>query len=1404
MALHHYLSPDRVRALALGEDLPADAQGAVLLADISGFTQLTETLSLRLGESRGVEALSGPLGEAFDALIAVLGRHGGHAVAFAGDAITGWFDARDDAVTGLPAAVRAVLAAVALQAALQRSPEAAEGLAIKVSVVAGPVRRLVVGDPAFQRLDLMAGPAVARAAQADALALPGDVLADAGSASAAGAAVVGWRALPDGTPMAVLDPAWSPAADAAIASPLPPVPVPPEAVLQPWVHPFVLDRERAGAGWFATDLRPGVALFLRLGAPDAVLHDDAAAGLDAGVRRVQQVLHRHEGVLLELTVGAQGMAGYAVFGAAQAHEDDASRAARAAIELRQALADHPLLQGVGIGIAGGGLRVGGYGGRSRQSFGAQGQATNAAARLMALAGPGEILVSARVRTAVARAFVLQARPPIPIKGQAEPMPVFALQGAQRTRAFRLQEPDFVLPMVGREPELARLLAVLDAAATGTGGVVSVQADAGMGKSRLIAEGIRHALQRGFVSYGGSPAADGLPAPYGLWKGVCAALLGVDMAAAPRAVARAVEAAVARCVPSRAEAWPLLGAVLGTELPDNAFTQGLEPRDRKALLEALVLEAVGQAARDAHEDGGALLLVLEDVQGAEALSCELLAAVVRAAPAWPVCVVVSQRAGSDGRPVGVPDSVLFGEQPVERIVLAGLAPAAAEQLIRAKLAALYPERGGAVPGTLIDPVTERAQGNPFYIEELLNHLHDRGLDPRDERAPSALSWPSSLRSLVLSRIDRLPAPLQTTLKVASVIGRRFTLAQLCGCAPQTEAPQDVLARLHDLAQRGLTPRDDGESEPTFLFQHRVTQEVAYESISRAARAPLHRRVAEHLETTPAVGASSRVFDLAHHWAQAGRPDKAWPWLLQAAEAAAASHANGEALAHLDQVLDWMPPAAAGTRIDVLLRREALCNLLGRHEQRRADLAALEALADAMATSGPPGAAASLGPSAPHDPGEAPQAAARRLRCRVSQRHAQLGLDTGDGAVAAAAAQRALQLADTATDVVEARLLQARALFAAGEAAQARVPLSQALDLARAEGLPAGEANALAQLGLVDWQLGQYERAEVQLLRALVLFREAGELRRELDMLNNLGVVAKARDRFDEALDRYRQAQAIARRIGDRSGEAMLLNNMSSAALAAGDFEQAARSAEQAAGVWDGLGEPGQLAVAWLNRSEAHREMGQTAAAKALGERSLALLRGSGLRRPQATVLTNLGRIAMAQGEWDLARQRFEEGAVLAQEIGLRAVEAAALIGQARVHLARGEVGLAEPALQRAEACLAELGATAVHDELQAVRALHGLAAQHGGSEDAAAAVLSRVAPLVEAWLAVPRPLVLPPLRVLADVARVLAALGHPQAEAVRQLARGLLRERASRLSDPVARRDFLDLPAHRDLLADRKG
>ena len=206
--------------------------------------------------------------------------------------------------------------------------------------------------------------------------------------------------------------------------------------------------------------------------------------------------------------------------------------------------------------------------------------------------------------------------------------------------------------------------------------------------------------------------------------------------------------------------------------------------------------------------------------------------------------------------------LGGLPHFDEIALAELDHENAARLIRSKLAQML-GADAAPPAFLVDLITTRAQGNPFYIEELLNFIRSQGVNPQDESALSTLELPESLHSLILSRIDKLAEAPRRTLKVASVLGRVFKAPMLPGVYPELGAFEQIQEHLRTLGASDLV-NVDLAAEQSYVFKHVVTQEVAYESMPFAIRSMLHERVGRHIEATERDAIDRHLDLLAHHY------------------------------------------------------------------------------------------------------------------------------------------------------------------------------------------------------------------------------------------------------------------------------------------------------------------------------------------------------------------------------------------------------------------------------------------------------------------------------------------------------------------------------------------------------------
>ena len=441
-----YLPGDRRRALAEGRSLPDRVRGAALFADISGFTPLTEALARELGPQRGAEELTAHLNRVFHAVIGEVHRFGGDVISFGGDAITCWLDGDDGA--------RATACALAIQATMASvgrivTPAGNEVvLAIKVAVAVGPARRFVVGDPSIQLVDVLAGRLVDELAEAERHAEKGDVVLAASALQSLGdRVVIAEMRLRDEPGAAVGVVAGLAVSVDAHGVAYPNAALPAELV-RPWLLPAVYDRLASGRGQFLAELRPAYPLFARFGGLDYDNDPDCVSKLDHFVRRSQAVLSSYGGSLLQLILGDKGAYLYAVFGAPQAHEDDAARACAAALDLLD-LERESAVVGLQVGITHGRLRSGAYGHAERRTFTCLGDAVNVSARLMASAPVGHVYVSEDVYAAAGDRVVCEPVGSLAVKGKAEPVNVFSLVSLRRGPRHR--ELRYPLPIVGREP-----------------------------------------------------------------------------------------------------------------------------------------------------------------------------------------------------------------------------------------------------------------------------------------------------------------------------------------------------------------------------------------------------------------------------------------------------------------------------------------------------------------------------------------------------------------------------------------------------------------------------------------------------------------------------------------------------------------------------------------------------------------------------------------------------------------------------------------------------------------------------------------------------------------------------------------------------------------------------------------
>lgn len=1210
-----YISMDRQEAMAAGRELPHQTRGAALCADLSGFTSLTEMLSRTLGPRRGAEELALYLNRFYDALIAPIFAYGGSVIAFSGDAITCWFDA--DGGEKAIAAAQSMQDAMQAFADLKLSTGDVISLGIKVSIVSGMVRRFQVGDPEIQLWDTLAGESVDRLAMLGHLARTGEILLDEATATPGHFSIVEWRSDPlTGMRAAILD-RFEVSAAPALSQFAVDLPTLGEDQIRPWLLPAVFARLQSGQGEFLTELRPAVALFMRFAGLNYDEDELAGEKLDVVIRAVQRILAEYDGTLLQLTIGDKGSYLYAAFGAPVAHEDDTTRAVNAALALRLLPVSLPDIHSVAIGLSRGVMRTGAYGSVTRRTYGVLGDEVNLAARLMENAASGQILASEAIWRVDAD-FEWQALPALAVKGKRVAITPAMFLGRRETDAFAVRASLSASPMIGRHDELMRVEEKLALTRSGHGQIVSIVAEAGIGKSRLLAEVLQRPSAAGMACYSGECQSYGTQSAYLVWHTIWRALFGIADTT-PAEQIETLEKTLVRLSPDLALRMPLLGVVLNLLIPDNDLTSGMDARTGKMLRELLLVDCLRVQAME-HP----LILILEDIHWMDPLSADLLANIGRAIQNLPILILLAHRPVDDAAAASFLPG-LTGFPYSTRISLNELTVDEINQLLAARL--VHFGLDGEISPMLAARVAARTQGNPFYAEELLNYLHDRGLDPRLDSAWEQAELPDSLHSLVLSRIDQLSERQQITIKAASVIGRLFRARWLYEYHPLLDSVQ-VTEDLIVLNSLDFVVQDVPEPQLSYLFKHVITQEVAYENLAYATRANLHEQFARYLEQVAVEDTGMFLDLLAYHYERSPDLAKKREYLQKAGEAAQKVFANEDALSYFGRALALAPEIDYAGRFDILLKRVQVYYLLGRREAQYQDVMTLLTLAESLDDNG------------------------RRAWAALNQ--ASYGKLISDFPAAIAAAQQAVKWADLAgadKEKTHAYIIWGEALLFQSNYVEARIRTEQALALAQSAKLTNMMASCLNTLAGIDYYEGNYDGAETHLEGALHLWRETGSRRNEPVLLNNLGELNLYRD-LTRALDYYEQTVRSSRETGDRQFEGLALSRLGQViAEQRGDYVKARDYCEQASFILqearDRQGELFNLCGLSLIDLVQNNYL----AARIHAEQRLDRSRKIGDRHSEAESLISLCVIDCELGQYSSALEYNNQGLSIAHEIGV---------------------------------------------------------------------------------------------------------------------------------------------------------
>jgi len=1308
--------------------------GTALFADVSGFTTMTERFSREIGKE-GAEEITAIVNSILEVMNGIAMRYGGDLLQFAGDAALSFYQGKDHAA-------RACRAAWEMQQAMgEQFAHVATSLGefplrMSIGLGSGNVFLVSLGTPDNADYAVM-GPALAAMGHAEHLAQAGQVFIDRATRELAGETIT----VISGGEEGVFELRGTELRSSAIERPdlrlTPPDGVPHNVLrwllarlddLTPCLTPGLLRKliPTPEVITVESDHRWVTTVFIDLRGIDELvgfLGCEREGLLTQVVNRhfmaVRDVVERYEGVLHKVGAGPAGPHLLVTFGAPISHRDDPERAVRAGLEMQEALVEvnreidaligdapglqRPLLRQA-MGMTTGFVFAGSVGSTRRWEYTVMGDMVNLAARLMASAADGEILVADNTVRHLGKRFELRPREPMRVKGKSEPIPYSQVLGlAQLPSLLGTVEGR----IVGRQAELDTAQGLLDGAIQGAGGVLAVHGGAGMGKTRLTQEIAQRAQEQGMEVIVGSCLSYGGDIPYLPWADVLRALLGIS--------ATERSAQLQQLAHGLAEAgltgWEALVAEpLDLEAEETELTASLDPRLRQQRLFDIVLELIQR-----HAQAQPLLLVIEDVHWTDPTSLELLDYVARNVASFPALVLILHR----------PEEWLDGRwqkfEHAAEITLEELSDTASQALIADLL------ETKDVPERLVELVVGKAQGSPFFTAEVVRAFIDAEVLRRDDGRwelvadPDQAGVPDTIHGVIQSRIDRLEETARRVLQVASVIGRIFSTPVLGGVYPYDDLDGTLPWRLSQLGTLGLVMMDVEEAlepEQRYLFQHALTQDVAYESLSYARRRELHRRVGTFVEVEGWEALSERLGFLAYHFFQGRAWREALRYSLEAGRKAQREYANEVAIAHLERALQAAAELDEPFEEKRLEAHETLgevMTIVGRYDEALEHLGAARVLvveawpssvererrladlfgktAGAYEAKGEYKAAFSWlekGLELPRIKGQIEEAQLYIGGARIFNRQ-------GNNDQAARWCKRGLMTAQQVGGIEGQKALAwgnyllGAILVSFGDVGTAVQHCQQSLALYQDLGDLLGQAQAHTNLAMAHYFQDAWRLAIRHHTAAMNLAEQIGYAMGMARSSTNLGEVYLIQGDLEHAQERYQQALEIAQRWGMTYGVALLHNNLGAAYARGEEWHEAATHLKQSWDLFEEIGSEEFLAELFRHRANVALGLGRLDDALAHAERSLNYAQTHDMRLEEGMTWRVLGRVHRERGALDLAEESLAQALEIAQEADKRHEIALTHLELARLRLQQGREVEGKELAQQSAQVFGELGA-----------------------------------------------------------------------------------------------------------------
>jgi predicted ATPase/class 3 adenylate cyclase len=1220
-------------------------RAASMFVDISGFTQLTETLMQHARD--GAEVLTEVLNSIFHPIVQEVYDHGGFISTFAGDAFTALFPLRQPEAVFHATQTAFFVSEFFARKRLVETKFGSFELGAKVGLGAGRVEWGILGQE--MHAFYFRGEAIDDCAASEHHARRGEIVASQSLVGGLGGQATAVAS--DGGFSRLLT------FDAVVLPQLRRRPRPARRALAPFVLDAVIDLSQRA------EFRNVASLFLGFDEPG----DEGA--LNTFTSQVLDLAHRYGGYFNKMDFGDKGGVMLLLFGAPTSYEDNVARAANFLLALRS--------EGAGVrwraGLTFGTVYAGIMGGDERCEYTAIGDIVNLSARLAMHAEWGEIWASAEIQSILGADYDFEALGSHQFKGKGAALEVFGL-----LRRKEVGEKLFTSPMFGRQTEMAGLHSFLTPtiAERRFAGLIYVYGEAGMGKSRLVYE-VRQALMAAHdLSWAYCPSEGVLRQSLNPIVYFLRGYFGQSKEQSEdenKARFDAILSVLIGRLPDDAQGTELgreldrtrsmLGALVDLRWPGSLY-ESLEPKLRfENTLTALV--SLMQAESLLHP----LVIEIDDGQVLDIDTANLLQLLTREAADFPVAFIVSARYRDDGSKFTVP---LDPGLPVSEIDLNYLSiddmRAFAEQSL-----------GAALADDVVHLLAEKTNGNPFFIEQLALDLHERNLLVPDAEggrlmlAPAqATEVPTTITAVLVARLDRLTASIKLVVQTAAVLGREFELLVL---SQMLQGDPEFRRTVQRATEQDIWSAVD---EVRYIFKHALLRDSAYEMQLRARLRELHQIAGAAFEIVYARDLSSRLVDLAYHFEQAGNADKARHYLLRAGDQAKTNFQNQMALSLYERLLALLDPSDP-QRAYAHEQRGDIYATIGEHDlalqQYKAALAGLSA-----------GSGLAIDREAPG----------------LYRKVGLVYMNKGEYAVAFEWLGRAERVSMEAGNTEMARIHTATAavLYRQGKATEALGRCQMGLEIADHLNEATEIAYGYMLRGTIHTGLGQLDEAIADYEQSLALSRKMGDLQQLTKTDNSLGAVYYYKGDWERAIHHYRQSLEVAEKIGYVDQQATVSNNLGEIFIIQGRLAEAAAAFQSCLNTWRRTGFQVGVALSYWNLAQVAVMRHEWQAALDFLWRSLETLERLGARDwLTAEVYRLLAEVHLGLGRMDEAWAYCHQSLDIATSQDLKLIEGNARRVQGRLHREHNNWQEAEQALLTSLKLAEELGIR--HEQGQAL-------------------------------------------------------------------------------------------------------